>query len=1500
MVSDPTKTLLHVLDTLEDIEARHLVWGLTEESWTQEQLIQTIGAAAPAYDPRDILEQLLQHNLVFELDRRWPKEYRTRMAETMRLMAHLRQLFPGRPWQAAPGLVADFRFRHEPRRFPRRNLNTDAVTARLTGAQLSSVQVETARLILDGPPDANGQYRPRKLSEFQLQSTTDVFAAMAKRDRGVIVSAGTGSGKTLAFYLPALTHLATRPTSTHGVGVVAIYPRNELLKDQLASALDETRRLREAGGRQIRIGAYFGNSPNGNSKGVPKGAPNGAWSRAASGWICPFLTCPTRVGDDRCGGDLVWLFSDYGVPRMRRQERLTCTTCGGVVADGELALTRATMRNRPPDLLFTTTEMLNRSLSDGWSMHVFGVGPKARAKPALVLLDEVHTYDGTNGAQVAYLLRRWRHLLNRPTTWVGLSATLANADRFFEQLCGLADGAVVTVEPDQGDLELRGREYQAVLRGDPSQQTALLSTTIQTLMLLRRILDLQPTPLSAYGSRVFAFCDKLDLVNRLYRQMQSAEGLTDTGNARRGAVPLAALRMMQTAQGAGPVTDWDRRDMDGQHWWMSELLGFGPRSLTIGRTSSQDTGVRAGADIVVTTSSLEVGFDDPAVGAVLQHKAPRDVASFLQRRGRAGRTQTQRPWTVVVLSDFGRDRTAYQDYETLLAPDLPAKRLPMGNQSVRKMQAAMCMIDWAAYKLGVAARGTNDRNTRIVFTQPDATASDLCDEVAQLLTRVMNGGPDRQDLMTFVGASLQLSRDELEAVCWEQPRSLLLDAVPTARRRLVSHWAAYVDGESIAGREEWVNDSPLPEFIPKALFSDLCLPEVAISAPPGYDQAANESIAVQMALNELAPGKVTMRWAVERGRGLWINPAADGAPVALEEGLAHEGLVIGEVAGDSGPIPLVRPLITAPQVPPPEVQPSSIGRLNWHVRWRRPNDGLTLVRPRSGPLVGNVVSVQAYLHTARGALQSWRYATHTSANVARRGGGRQQLNNSFTWHGQPAAVGYDATVDAQIVTVTVPQTLSAFELHRSQQRLRQLRRDFFVDQLRERLQALAVDRFLARNLAESIVAAGAAAVRDNTDPAHLSALPSTRWRQLVADLIRDGVIGLDEDSDDADSTDHGLGPRQQQLLDALTDGPIAQAIAETVGLLTAEPGDDWLPWLRIRFVQTMAAAWQAAAQELCPDFDADLDTVIDVDPIGDGPTATFVLSDAMIGGGGMIETLSSRISDDPRRFDYLVVAALQPSDLEDVDRSLRHTLTLLTTEPEIADAAQRFRAAAHQRLHAWQDLVAALTNHGVSPAHVTVTTLASRVFRANSGPESDFLIRECLKAWKDIEVRAGFAIDHRSICMALAADPNIVATLIKAIPEGAGESEKWAQSVLQGLLWPTAEARRAQSLVASNRFVTEAPLTERTFVLDALPDPIDEVDVDDADWVRQLTEHIAASGRCQLVSGSDDRTRLKHAVQHLVTNPVDLGWLHVHPHVEAALRRDGTLAVDVSLEEAPQ
>ena len=97
-----------------------------------------------------------------------------------------------------------------------------------------------------------------------------IFAASKiTRSFATLVSAGTGSGKTLAFYLPALarvtSHIQRDPSQSRWVKILAVYPRNELLKDQFAEVYSQARRLDAsllaAGRRKILIGTFFGPTP---------------------------------------------------------------------------------------------------------------------------------------------------------------------------------------------------------------------------------------------------------------------------------------------------------------------------------------------------------------------------------------------------------------------------------------------------------------------------------------------------------------------------------------------------------------------------------------------------------------------------------------------------------------------------------------------------------------------------------------------------------------------------------------------------------------------------------------------------------------------------------------------------------------------------------------------------------------------------------------------------------------------------------------------------------------------------------------------------------------------------------------------------------------------------------------------------------------------------------------------------------------------------------------
>ena len=70
-----------------------------------------------------------------------------------------------------------------------------------------------------------------------------------------------------------------------------------------------------------------------------------------------------------------------------------------------------------------------------------------------MLLDEVHTYEGLSGAQNAFLMRRLRHAADTPLVWVGLSATLEEADEFIERFTNTTRYQTQVVKPRSDEME---------------------------------------------------------------------------------------------------------------------------------------------------------------------------------------------------------------------------------------------------------------------------------------------------------------------------------------------------------------------------------------------------------------------------------------------------------------------------------------------------------------------------------------------------------------------------------------------------------------------------------------------------------------------------------------------------------------------------------------------------------------------------------------------------------------------------------------------------------------------------------------------------------------------------------------------------------------------------------------------------------------------------------------------------------------------------------------
>ena len=444
-----------LLDEVEQLELLSLTWGYVDGSLSQEEILvlasKVIASSEATLSPDELMEALIRGSLLFEFPDPDGYRFRSRFAEGVRLLTRLKQLMPSRPWLSSPDLVSDYRIDARPRGMPRRDISLDKALAELEDLPAFDGLRRTLVEAFVGS---------RQLSGFQVRAARAIMR-QASRDSGTVLTSGTGSGKTLAFYLPLATELG--PLNQPGnfwTKAVAVFPRVELLKDQFTQAhallAPMATTLTRLGYRPFRLGTFFSDTPY---NATPSEVKCKGWTRSSSGFICPFLTCPS------CGGNMVWLDHDLAAER----ETLTCEgNCGAKVDETQIVLTRLKAQRQPPDILFTTAESLNRRLSDTYNREVFGIHRNRSQRARYLLLDEIHTYGGTSGAQVAMVLRRWRHARGEgePVRYVGLSATLEEASRFFATLTGLVPQSVTEVAPPCGGDGIQG---QGISTGAPGR-----------------------------------------------------------------------------------------------------------------------------------------------------------------------------------------------------------------------------------------------------------------------------------------------------------------------------------------------------------------------------------------------------------------------------------------------------------------------------------------------------------------------------------------------------------------------------------------------------------------------------------------------------------------------------------------------------------------------------------------------------------------------------------------------------------------------------------------------------------------------------------------------------------------------------------------------------------------------------------------------------------------------------------------------------------------------
>ncbi len=203
----------------------------------------------------------------------------------------------------------------------------------------------------------------------QLQAFKRLTTENGNNPKPTILTTGTGSGKTEAFLYPVLDY-CYKNKETPGIKVIILYPMNALATDQanrLAKTIFNDEKLKG----KITAGLFIGEGLD-KKKAYPK-----------------------EMGKENI--------------IENRDEIITS----------------------PPAIILTNFKMLDLSLMQNKFHNMWTHNYKKPELLKFIVLDELHTYEGAQGSDVANLIRRLKLKLNMPNDYlcpVGTSATIGKGD----------------------------------------------------------------------------------------------------------------------------------------------------------------------------------------------------------------------------------------------------------------------------------------------------------------------------------------------------------------------------------------------------------------------------------------------------------------------------------------------------------------------------------------------------------------------------------------------------------------------------------------------------------------------------------------------------------------------------------------------------------------------------------------------------------------------------------------------------------------------------------------------------------------------------------------------------------------------------------------------------------------------------------------------------------------------------------------------------------------
>ena len=422
-----------------------------------------------------------------------------------------------------------------------------------------------------------------RLREHQADALRVGLAGPEAAERNVVVTSGTGSGKTEAFLLPLIARLLVESRSwaadaplhqwwapgasgswrdlrcqqerTAAVRAMVLYPTNALVEDQIARLRRAVSTIPELGeaARRLYFGRYTGAT-------LGKGAPPKSLSS------CKDVIEELReIEQERQG---------IASADEELRSQFPDPTCGEL-------LTRWDMIASPPDVMITNYSMLNVMLMRDVEEPIFAqTRDWLREDPEHVftlVVDELHSYRGTQGSEVAVVVRNLlRRLGIAPDSpqlrCVATSASLdaAAGSRYLEEFFGVGGetfaiipGQPRTVKQPTAPLSRPEFEALAAIADDAGREAALRAALTEHQLpdaVAAACLDSgQPRATSLDAVEATLFGDRADPGSPAMAAVLEALSLQDAGAV---SIPFRAHMFVRMVRGIWACSNPECTEVD--------------------------------------------------------------------------------------------------------------------------------------------------------------------------------------------------------------------------------------------------------------------------------------------------------------------------------------------------------------------------------------------------------------------------------------------------------------------------------------------------------------------------------------------------------------------------------------------------------------------------------------------------------------------------------------------------------------------------------------------------------------------------------------------------------------------------------------------------------------------------------------------------------------------------------------------------------------------------